>query len=62
MKTLIELQNNPEQRDALKALAYEILAKLAADAALRGDSTAGFKDAKNTLDAVFTELDKKYVK
>ncbi len=60
MEPLQLFYNNENEREAVKAFMIKVLRELSADAALEGEDTKGFKEAKDMVDKMFDKLDELY--
>lgn len=60
MIPLQQFYNNESQRKAVQAFMVETLRELAADYALEGKETSGFKEANECVEKMFDKLEDEY--
>lgn len=62
MNPLQTFYNQTSMREAVQQFQVAVLRELAADAAVAGESTAGFKDANDAINRSFAKLEEMYGK
>ena len=60
MNQLQIFYNNENEREAVRAFMFICLRELAADYALEGKETNGFKETKEVIEKLFDTLEEKY--